>query len=36
MKIIEYLTSENKEHWLEKIGQCDWGAGLLLHPCAHG
>ena len=31
MKIIEYLTSENKEHWLEKIGTCDWGAGQFLH-----
>lgn len=27
MKIIEYFTSENKEHWLDEMKKCDWGAG---------
>lgn len=30
MKVIEYFTSENQTHWLEQIGKCDWGAGMLL------
>ena len=31
MKIIEYFTTENKEHWLEEIGKSDWGAGQYLY-----
>ena len=31
MKIIEYFTCDNKAHWLEEIGRCDWGAGKFLH-----
>lgn len=31
MKIIEYFTCDNKAHWLEEIGKCDWGAGQFLH-----
>ena len=31
MKIIEYFTTANKEHWLEEIGKCEWGAGQYLH-----
>ena len=27
MKIIEHFTSENKEHWLDEMKKCDWGAG---------
>ena len=31
MKVIEYFTTENKEHWLGEIGKCDWGAGQFLY-----
>lgn len=31
MKVIEYFTTENKEHWLNKLEKCDWGAGQYLH-----
>lgn len=31
MKIIEYFTAENAEHWLHEIGKSDWGAGQYLH-----
>lgn len=30
MKIIEYFTSENKEHWKEQIALADWGAAKFL------
>ncbi len=30
MEIIEYFSSENKEHWLSEIGKSDWGAGNFL------
>ena len=25
MKIIEYFSAENKEYWLSKIKESDWG-----------
>ena len=31
MKIIEYFTAENKEHWLNEIQRSDWGAGQFLY-----
>ena len=31
MEIIEFFTTENKEHWLKEIKMCDWGAGQYLH-----
>ncbi len=31
MKIIEYFTTEKKEHWLKEIGKSDWGAGQYLY-----
>lgn len=31
MKIIEYFTSDNQEHWLEEIKKSDWGAGQFLY-----
>lgn len=31
MKIIEYFSTENKEYWLSKMKQSDWGAGQYLH-----
>ena len=31
MKVIEYFTSENKEHWLSQIKKSDWGAAQWLH-----
>lgn len=31
MRIIEYFTTENKEHWLNEIKKCDWGAGQYLY-----
>ena len=31
MRIIEYFTTDNKEHWLEEIKKCDWEAGQYLY-----
>lgn len=31
MKIIEYFTSDNQDHWLEEIRKSDWGAGQYLY-----
>lgn len=31
MEIIEYFSTDNKEHWLSKIKESDWGAGQYLH-----
>lgn len=31
MKIIEYFTCENKEHWLREIKKSDWSAGQYLY-----
>ena len=31
MKIIEYFTTENKEHWLKEIKKCDWEEGQYMH-----
>lgn len=31
MKVINYFDSDRQEHWLEKIGECDWGAGKYLY-----
>ena len=31
MNIIEYFSTENKEYWLSKIKESDWGAGQWLH-----
>ncbi len=31
MKIIEYFSTGNKEYWLSKIKESDWGAGQYLH-----
>lgn len=31
MKIIEYFTSENPEHWLAEIGKSDWDVGQYLY-----
>jgi GNAT superfamily N-acetyltransferase len=30
MQIIEYFTSNNREHWLDEIARCDWDAGQYL------
>lgn len=30
MEFLEYFSSENKEHWLQKIEECDWDAGKYL------
>ena len=30
MEFLEYFSTENKNHWLEKISQCDWDAGQYL------
>ena len=30
MDVIEYFKAENREHWLEKIGESDWIAGRFL------
>ena len=31
MEIIEYFCSNDKEHWLSKIQESDWGAGRYLY-----
>lgn len=31
MKIIEYFSTGNKEYWLSKIKESDWGAGQYLY-----
>lgn len=31
MRIIEYFTAEEKEHWLQEMKKSDWGAGQFLH-----
>lgn len=31
MEIIEYFTCHNPEHWLDRIGTCDWAAGRYLY-----
>jgi predicted GNAT family N-acyltransferase len=31
MEIIEYFSSDNKEYWLSKIKESDWGAGQFLY-----
>ncbi len=31
MKIIEYFCSDDKEYWLSKIKESDWGAGRYLY-----
>lgn len=36
MEIIEYYTSENREHWLKEIGKSDWGAGQYLYQLLSG
>ena len=30
MNVIEYFSTENKEYWLSKIAESDWGAGQYL------
>ena len=30
MEFLEYFSTENKNHWLEKISGCDWEAGQYL------
>ncbi len=31
MTVINYFESEDKKHWLDEIGRCEWGAGKYLH-----
>ena len=31
MDIIEYFSTDNKEYWLSKIKESDWGAGQFLY-----
>ena len=31
VKIIEYFSTDNKEYWLSKIKESDWGAGQWLY-----
>lgn len=31
MNIIEYFSTDNKEYWLSKMKESDWGAGLFLY-----
>lgn len=31
MNIIEYYSTDNKEYWLSKIKESDWGAGQFLY-----
>lgn len=36
MRVIEFFTAENKEHWLEELKKCDWDAGQHLHHLLKG
>ena len=27
MDIKEFFSSDNKKHWIDKMKDCDWGAG---------
>lgn len=31
MEIIEYFSADNKEYWLSRLKECDWGAGQYLY-----
>ena len=31
MEVIDLLENENKEYWINKLGECDWDAGVMLH-----
>lgn len=31
MRIIDYFSSGRQEHWLSRIGRCDWSAGKYLY-----
>lgn len=31
MEIIEYFSTDNREYWLSKIKESDWGAGKYLY-----
>lgn len=31
MDIVEYFNTDNKEYWLSKIKESDWGAGQFLY-----
>ena len=31
MEIIEYFSADNKEYWLSRLKECDWGAGHYLY-----
>ena len=30
LEIMEYFTAENRKHWLDEIGRCEWGAGAAV------
>ena len=30
MDIKEYFSTDNKAHWIDKMKECDWGAGQWL------
>ena len=30
MDIKEFFSSDNKKHWIDKMKDCDWGAGQWL------
>lgn len=30
MEVIDYFDTERKQHWLEELSRCDWGAGIFL------
>ena len=36
MRVIEFFTAENKEHWLKELKKCDWDAGQYLHHLLKG
>ena len=31
MKIIEYFSTDRKEHWLSELKKSEWGAGQRLY-----
>ena len=31
MEIIGFYTCDDRQHWLDEMAECDWGAGIWLH-----
>lgn len=34
MRIIDYFDTDNREYWLSKIRECDWGPDSICMNCS--